>query len=129
MVTTNSFTPNQQGSKLLDVSRNYDWERHVVFFSGGITSWACAKRVKATLRTTQNKHESRSPELLLLFCDTRMEDEDLYRFLHEAAKDVDAPLITIADGRTPWQVFNDVGFLGNSRIRDDVCALKSRLQS
>ena len=56
----------------------------------------------------------------LLFTDTKMEDEDLYRFIREAADSVGAPLTVIADGRTPWQVFHDVRFLGNTRI--DPCS-------
>lgn len=54
-------------------------ERHVVMFSGGIGSWAAARRV-ADLHGVQ--------DLMLLFADTLMEDADLYRFLVEAAADV-----------------------------------------
>ena len=85
--------------------------KHVVFFSGGVGSWAAAKRVV-------ERHGASNT--ILLFTDTRMEDEDLYRFLGEAAKNVGAPLIKIADGRTPWDVFWDRRFLGNSRI--DPCS-------
>lgn len=79
---------------------------HVVMFSGGVGSWAAAKRVV-------EKHGTAS--VALLFTDTRMEDEDLYRFLDEAAFNVRAPLIKIAEGRNPWHVFFDERFLGNSR--------------
>src|SRR5688572_15760444 len=85
--------------------------RHVVMFSGGLGSWAAAKRV-ATRYGTKN--------LTLLFCDTLIEDEDLYRFIGEAAENVGAPLIRVADGRTPWQVYKDERFLGNARI--DPCS-------
>lgn len=87
-------------------------------FSGGIGSWAAAKRV-AAMHGTAN--------LTLLFTDTMMEDEDLYRFIDEAAANVGAPLTRIADGRTPWQVFEDERFIGNSRI--DPCSkiLKRKL--
>lgn len=85
--------------------------KHVVMFSGGIGSWAAAKRVAA-------KHGTK--DLTLLFTDTLIEDPDVYRFLHEAAANVGVPVTTIADGRTPWQVFRDVRFLGNSRI--DPCS-------
>lgn len=50
--------------------------KHVVMFSGGAGSWAAAKRVAERHGTA---------DLTLLFTDTLMEDEDLYRFLHEAA--------------------------------------------
>ena len=84
---------------------------HVVMFSGGIGSWGAARRVR-----------DRHPDapLTLLFADTLIEDADLYRFLEEAAEDVGGNLIRIAEGRTPWQVFKDVRFLGNSRV--DPCS-------
>lgn len=70
--------------------------KRTVMFSGGVGSWAAAKRVAERHGTG---------DLTLLFCDTRMEDEDLYRFIREAAENVGAPLVTISDGRTPWEVF------------------------
>jgi hypothetical protein len=84
---------------------------HVVMFSGGIGSWAAATRVAARHGTA---------DLVLLFTDTKIEDPDLYRFLHEAAAHVGGRLVQIADGRTPWEVFRDVKFLGNSRV--DPCS-------
>ncbi len=84
---------------------------HIVMMSGGIGSWGCAKRVAA-------KHGV--DRLRLLFTDTLVEHPDLYRFLDEAALDVGAPLIKIAEGRTPFEVFRDERFLGNSRI--DPCS-------
>ena len=90
--------------------------KHVVMFSGGVGSWAAAKRVAA---------EHGTSNLTLLFTDTLMEDADLYRFLYQAAVDVFSGdpvpnLVCLADGRDPWQVFGDVGFLGNSRV--DPCS-------
>lgn len=79
-------------------------------FSGGIASWGAAKRLQ----------EQGIGPLTLLFTDTMMEDEDLYRFLLEAAANVDGELVRLADGRNPWQVFADVKYLGNSRI--DPCS-------
>lgn len=80
-------------------------------FSGGIGSWAAAKRVVERHGTT---------DLTLLFTDTLMEDEDLYRFLEESAANVGVPVTRIAEGRDPWQLFFDKRFLGNSRI--DPCS-------
>jgi len=84
---------------------------HVVFFSGGISSWALAKRVAAKFGTDRLK---------LLFTDTLIEDADLYRFLQEAAENVGGELVWIKEGRTPWEVFKDVRYLGNSRL--DPCS-------
>ena len=85
--------------------------RQIVMFSGGAASYCAAKRVV----------EAHGPDATtLLFTDTKMEDPDLYRFLEEAAGFLDCPVVNIADGRDPWQVFFDVKFLGNTRI--DPCS-------
>ena len=85
--------------------------KHIVLFSGGVGSWAAAKRVAERHGTD---------DLILLFTDTLIEDEDTYRFLEEAAANVGGEFVRIADGRTPFEVFKDVRFLGNSRI--DPCS-------
>lgn len=82
-----------------------------MMFSGGAGSWAAAKRVAA-------KHGT--DNLTLLFTDTLIEDVDLYRFLPEAASNIGVELVTIADGRTPWELFRDERFLGNTRV--DICS-------
>jgi hypothetical protein len=84
---------------------------HLVMFSGGVCSWAAAKRV-----VEQHGAEN----TVLLFADTKMEDEDLYRFLHEAAANVGAPLVRIADGRTPWEVMRDHNCIAKPRM--DMCS-------
>jgi len=76
-------------------------------FSGGIGSWAAARRVRETLDPAR---------LVLLFADTTIEDDDLYRFLPEAAANVGGELVVLRDGRTPWEVFHDTRFLGNARL-------------
>ena len=84
---------------------------HIVMFSGGAGSWLTARRVV-------ERHGA--DNTLLLFADTLMEDEDLYRFLDEAAANVGAEMVRLAEGRTPWEVFFDERFLGNTRI--DPCS-------
>ena len=84
---------------------------HVVFFSGGVSSWALAKRVADKYGTDRLK---------LLFTDTLIEDADLYRFLKEAAENVGGEFVWIKEGRTPWEVFRDVRMLGNTRA--DPCS-------
>ena len=90
---------------------------NVVMFSGGVGSWAAARRTVEAHGTA---------ETVLLFTDTLIEDPDLYRFLGEAATDVGAPLIRLADGRTPRQVFKDRRMLGNSRIAPCSTELKQK---
>jgi 3'-phosphoadenosine 5'-phosphosulfate sulfotransferase (PAPS reductase)/FAD synthetase len=81
--------------------------RRVVMFSGGITSWAVARLVVERYGVEG---------VVLLFADTLVEDDDLYRFLDDAAADVGVPVTRVADGRTPWQVFKDKRVVGNTRI-------------
>lgn len=83
----------------------------LVMFSSGISSWAAAKR---------RAEEKGTDGMVLLFADTGIEDPDNYRFLHEAADNIGAPLVTVADGRTPWGVMRDEKIIGNSRI--DPCS-------
>jgi 3'-phosphoadenosine 5'-phosphosulfate sulfotransferase (PAPS reductase)/FAD synthetase len=80
--------------------------KHIVSYSGGIGSWMTAKRV-----IEQHGKEN----VILVFTDTKIEDEDLYRFIDETVKEMDVEYIYLADGRTPWEVFKDKRFIGNSR--------------
>jgi len=84
-------------------------------FSGGIGSWAAAKMVAAKYGTE---------ELYLVFTDVKGdaesphigEDEDTYRFLNDAVKNIGGTYIYINEGRDIWEVFKDKKFLGNSRL-------------
>jgi hypothetical protein len=125
-----------------------------VSFSGGLGSWAAAK-----LAAEKYGREN----TVLVFADTMIEHDDLYRFLPQAAANVFAidhsdslwsiaenlpavddiesrkkrladlrnatmeyfrnhgfSMVWLAEGRTPWEVFRDVRFLGNSRV--DPCS-------
>lgn len=64
--------------------------KHIVFFSSGIGSWACAKRVA---------EQHGVDDLILLFADTGIEDEDNYRFLEDAARNVGGELIKVRSSR------------------------------
>ncbi len=83
-------------------------------FSSGAGSWAAARRVA-------DKHGT--DDLFLVFADVKGsnpsphagEDEDNYRFLHEAATDIGGKLIWLNEGRDIWQVFHDKRYLGNTR--------------
>lgn len=89
--------------------------KHVVMFSGGLGSWATARRVAERYGTD---------DLWLVFADVKGtstsphagEDEDTYRFITEAAANVGGTLVTLNEGRDVWQVFHDNRFLGNSRL-------------
>jgi hypothetical protein len=53
--------------------------KHVIFYSGGLGSWMTAKRVVKA-------HGAEN--VICLFTDTLIEDEDLYRFLIETTQDI-----------------------------------------
>jgi len=90
--------------------------RYVVMFSGGIGSWAAAKRTVTT----------HGADVTLLFTDVLGEDEDTYRFIKDAAANLGCPLVTVTDGRTIWDVFKDRRFLGNSRQANCSTELKQK---
>lgn len=85
--------------------------KHIVSYSGGIGS-----AMTAQLLCDEYGKEN----VALLFADTNMEDEDLYRFNSDLVNKLKCEFIRIADGRTVWEVFEDVKFIGNSRI--DPCS-------
>lgn len=88
--------------------------RHVIQFSGGIGSWATARLVKDTIMNPAD-------ELILLFADVLIEDRDTYEFIELASINLDTEITRICEGRTPWQVFHDKKFLGNTYV--DPCSL------
>ena len=83
----------------------------VASISGGIGSWYAAHKW-IEVRGIEDLH--------LVFADTMIEDEDLYRFLDDIEDDLGLPIERIADGRDPWQVFRDRRMIGNTRI--DLCS-------
>lgn len=85
--------------------------KHIVSYSGGIGS---AMTVKMLC------DEYGSENVIALFADTKVEDIDLYRFNEDLKKLTNCQFIIIQDGRTPWQVFKDVKYIGNSRV--DPCS-------
>lgn len=84
---------------------------HVVRYSGGLSSHLAASRII---------DEVGAGSCVLLFADTKTEDADLYRFIRQGADALGCELVTVCDGRTIWEVFRDVRFLGNSRV--DPCS-------
>lgn len=91
---------------------------HIVSYSGGLNSFFAAQRVVEKFGKENT---------ILVFCDTKTEDEDLYRFLGETTAHLDCEFITLSDGRNIWQVFEDEKFIGNSLV--DPCSkiLKRKL--
>jgi len=90
---------------------------HVVQYSGCIGSWAATQRVIA---------EHGIANLVLLIADTRVEDPDLWRFVRDSTARIGVEPTVVADGRTPFEVFGDQRFLGNSRLAPCSAILKQR---
>jgi len=84
---------------------------HIVLISGGLASFEAAKRVI-------EKYGREETELW--FFDTLIEDDDLYRFLRDCEEFLSKRITWFVEGRTPWEVFRDKRFIGNSRV--DVCS-------
>lgn len=72
---------------------------YIVNFSAGLTSW------KALQRTIERHGAANTTAV---FADTKIEDEDAYRFLRDTEKHFGIDITTVADGRTPFEVWRDV---------------------
>jgi hypothetical protein len=97
--------------------------KYVVMFSGGIGSWASARRLV----------DLHGPDsVICLFSDVKGdstdphvgEDEDTYRFINDSIAQLGCEYVRVADGRDIWQVFKDKRFLGNSRLANCSHTLK-----
>lgn len=78
--------------------------KSVVSLSGGLASFMCAELE----RRAGNDFD-------MIFCDTKSEDADLYRFLDDQEKYFGKKIIRIVDGRDIWQAQYDAGFQANSQ--------------
>lgn len=87
---------------------------HNISFSGGLGSAVSALAA----------HRHGIP-FRLIFADTHMEDPDLYRFIRDVADRVGEPIVWLADGRTPWDVFETTRYIGNTRTAHCSTVLKT----
>lgn len=85
--------------------------KYISNLSFGLGSFCATKRII---------DEAGAENVLCVFADTKYEDEDTYAWGRAAAKHLGCEIVELSDGRTPWEVFRDVRFLGNSRV--DPCA-------
>lgn len=99
--------------------------KHVVMFSGGIGSWAAAKRVAEQYGTD---------DLYLVFSDVKGntenphigEDEDTYRFIEDAVANIGGTYVYLNAGQDIWETFKHKKFLGNSRLANCSHELKQK---
>lgn len=90
----------------------------IVFFSGGKASFASA--VDAKLRFPE-------ANIVLYFTDTLWENEDLYRFIHEASDKLELPLLTHSLGITPIQAMFEEKLIFNNMIGRCSTILKQKV--
>lgn len=93
-------------------------KKHIISFSGGAASFAAA-----CLAVEKYGREN----VMLVFCDTMIEDADLYRFIGEAVAALGCEFVHLKDGRDPWQVFADNKYQGNTRLAHCTIDLKGRV--
>ncbi len=75
---------------------------YIVNSSGGLTSFE-------SLRRTTERHGKENTRAV--FGDTTIEDEDLYRFLDDQERYFGIKIERVKDGRTPWQVMKNEGYI------------------
>lgn len=81
--------------------------RVIVGFSGGVTSaWAAMWALREFPRD----------EVVWLFHDTKEEDTDTYRFIHQFAEVAGFSITEQSDGRSVTQVFEDENAIANNRM-------------
>jgi hypothetical protein len=88
---------------------------HQISFSGGMGS-----AVSALVALEKGL------DFNLIFADTLIEDEDLYRFNQDVASACGKEIVTLTDGRTPWDVYIDKRWIGNSRTAHCSTELKTK---
>jgi hypothetical protein len=62
----------------------------------------------------------------LIFADTKIEGAELHRFKNEVAAACGKEIITVTDGRTPWDVYIDKRWIGNTRTAHCSTELKAK---
>lgn len=90
--------------------------KFIISYSGGVGSAA------SCLLAMEN-----GLDFEMVFADVTTEDEDLYRFNRDLERVIGKPITVLKDGRTPWGVFRDRKFIGNSRTAHCSDILKTRL--
>ena len=85
-----------------------------ISFSGGLGS-----AVSALIAKEQGL------DFNLIFADTLIEDEDLYRFNDDIARACGKEIVHLTDGRTPWDVYVDKRWIGNTRTAHCSTELKT----
>lgn len=97
--------------------RQENMNNHIIFFSGGKSSFSVADYVKTHFP---------DDNIVLYFTDTLWEDEDLYRFIEEACDRLELPMLTHSMGINPMQLMFEQKLVFNSRIGE--CSKKLKMK-
>lgn len=95
-------------------------KNHIIFFSGGISSFAVAAWVKKQFP---------KDNIVLYFTDTFWESPDLYRFNNEVSDKLQLPLLVHSSGLTPIQLGFEKKLVFNNMIGDCSKILKMKVSS
>lgn len=91
--------------------------KHIVSFSTGLSSAICVERVLDRYGWD---------DVLIVFMDTLQEDSDNYRFMRDCQQRW-PQIITLTEGRTPYQVSEDKQIIPNQKIAPCTFVLKIEL--
>src|SRR4051812_34729986 len=91
---------------------------HIVSFSGGAGSYMAEKREIKKLG---------AENVLAVFTDTKIEDEGCYKFIEQSIDFLGCKFIRLEEGRTPWEVFFDEKYMGNTRFGNCTKRLKQEV--
>ncbi|WP_419879438.1 hypothetical protein [Brevibacillus centrosporus] len=91
---------------------------HIIFFSGGKSSFSVADWVKTNYP---------SDNIVLYFTDTLWENFDLYRFIYEASDKLQLPMLIHSAGLNPVELMFERKLVFNSMIGDCSKVLKMRV--
>jgi hypothetical protein len=93
-------------------------KNHIVFFSGGLSSFAVAHHLKVKYP---------NDNIVLYFTDTKWEDEDLYRFIDEVSDKLQLPLLKHSEGIDPVRLMIQRKALFSNRFGECSKVLKMRV--
>lgn len=93
-------------------------QNHIIFFSGGKSSFSVADYVKTNFP---------DDNIVLYFTDTLWESDDLYRFIYQASDRLQLPMLTHSAGLNPLELMFEKKLVFNSMIGDCSKILKMKV--
>jgi hypothetical protein len=95
-------------------------KNHIIFFSGGKSSFSAADYVKTNFP---------DDNIVLYFTDTQWENDDLYRFIYQASDRLELPMLTHSLGLNPLELMFEKKLVFNSMIGDCSKILKIKVSN